>query len=59
MSCIRDWRRESLPIIGPDTPIPVVDEWEWINVVVAGGGAGSHSLFLPGFGDGWAVTVEI
>jgi hypothetical protein len=59
LGCIRDWRREALPIIGPETPIPVVDEWEWINVVVSGGAAGSHSLFLPGFGDGWAVTVEI
>jgi hypothetical protein len=59
LDCIRDWRREALPIIGPDTPIPVVDEWQWINVVVAGGSAGSHSLFMPGFGDGWAVTVEI
>lgn len=59
LGCIRDWRREALPLIGPTTPIPVVDEWEWINVVVAGGSAGSHSLFLPGFGDGWAVTVEV
>ena len=59
LDCIRDWRRKALPIIGPETPIPVVDEWEWINVVVAGGSAGSHSLFLPGFGDGWAVTKEI
>lgn len=59
LGCIRDWRRDALPIIGPETPIPVVDEWQWINVAVAGGGAGSHSLFLPGFGDGWAVTVEI
>lgn len=59
LGCIRDWRREALPIIGPETPIPVVDEWQWINIAVAGGDAGSHSLFLPGFGDGWAVTVAI
>lgn len=59
LSCIRDWRREELPLIGPETPIPVVDKWEQINIAVAGGEAGSHSVFLPGFGDGWCVTVEI
>lgn len=59
LSCIRDWRRKALPIIAPHTLIPVVDEWQWINVVVAGGTAGSHALFVPGFGDGWAVTVAI
>lgn len=59
LDCIRDWRREELPLIGPETPIPVVEDWRHINIAVAGGAAGSHSVFLPGFGDGWAVTVEI
>jgi hypothetical protein len=59
LGCIRDWRREELPLIGPETPIPVTTTWQEINVAVAGGQAGSHSVFLPGFGDGGFVTVEV
>lgn len=59
LACMRDWRRDELPLIGPETPIPVCEKWEHINLACAGGSAGSHSVFLPGFGDGFAVTVEV
>jgi hypothetical protein len=59
LACVRDWRVETYKAIGPDTPIAVVDDWRDINVVVAGGAAGAQSCFVPGFGDGTSVCVEI
>jgi hypothetical protein len=58
MSCLRDWRSAELKLITPDTPIPVVNDWEHINVAVAGGTSGSQSAFLAGF-EAWSVCVEI
>jgi hypothetical protein len=58
MSCIRDWRSAELRLITDDTPIPVVNDWKHINVVVAGGISGSQSAFIAGF-EAWSVCVEI
>jgi hypothetical protein len=58
LNCLRDWRSEELKMILPDTPIPVVNDWRDINIVVAGGPAGSQSAFLSGF-EGRSVCVEI
>jgi hypothetical protein len=58
LSCLRDWRSEEIKIITPDTPIPVVNDWRDINIVVAGGPAGSQSAFLAGF-EAWSTCVEI
>jgi hypothetical protein len=59
LSCVREWRAENYGNLTHDTPIPVVDEWEDIQIVVAGGRAGAHSAFIPGFGDGRSVCVEV
>lgn len=58
LNCIRDWRSEELKMITPDTPIPVVNDWRDINIVVAGGTAGSQSSFLSGF-EARSACVEI
>ena len=58
LSCVRDWRSEEIRIITPDTPIPVVNNWQDINIVVAGGPAGSHSSLFAGF-EAWSVCVEV
>lgn len=59
LDCIRNWRVGTYPMIAPGTPIAVVDDWREINVVVAGGPAGAQSCFIPGFGDGTSVCVEL
>lgn len=58
LNCVRDWRSDEIAIITPDTPIPVVNDWQDINIVVAGGPAGSHSSFLAGF-ESRSVCVEV
>ena len=58
LSCVRDWRSEEIRIITPDTPIPVVNDWRNINIVVAGGPAGSHSSLFAGF-EAWSTCVEV
>jgi hypothetical protein len=58
LACVRDWRSEEIRIITPETPIPVVNDWRNINIVVAGGPAGSHSSLFAGF-EAWSTCVEI
>jgi hypothetical protein len=58
LGCVRDWRSDEIPIITPDTLLPVVNESRDINIVVAGGPAGSHSSFFAGF-EARSVCVEV
>jgi hypothetical protein len=58
LSYLLDFRRERFKQITPDTPIPIVDDWPDIQVAVAGG-AGSQSVFMPGWGAGYSVCVEV
>jgi len=58
LSCVRDFRGERFKRITPSTPIPVVDDWRHIEIVVAGG-MGSNSSFIPGWGNGWSSTVQV
>lgn len=58
LSCVRDFRGEAYKRILPSTMIPLVDDWRDVKVAVAGG-AGSQSSYIPGWGAGWSVCVEI
>ena len=51
-------RRDELGEIGPDTLLPVSKRPEDIGIVVAGG-PGTHSVYLPSFGDTHSVTRAI
>jgi len=51
-------RRGELGDIGPDTPLPISTKPEDIGIVVAGG-PGTHSVYLPSFGDMRSVTRKI
>jgi hypothetical protein len=44
--------------IGPDTLLPVSHRPEGIHLIVAGG-PGTHSTYIPSFGNTQAVTREI
>jgi hypothetical protein len=57
-SYLLDWRGHEFRFLRPDAVVPVVERWDHILVAVAGG-SGPHSMFVPGFGDGWAVTEPI
>ena len=54
----RRTRREELGEIRPDTLLPVTRSAQDIGIIVAGG-AGTHSLYVPGFGNSRSVTVKI
>jgi hypothetical protein len=54
----RDSRTEELGEIGQDTLLPISSRPEDIMVVVAGG-PGTHSVFVPCFGNSRAVTREV
>ena len=54
----QDARRAELGEIGPDTLLPVSTRPERIGIVVAGG-PGTHSVYIPSFGDTLAVTREV
>jgi hypothetical protein len=54
----RDARGGELGEIGPDTLLPVSTEPGRIGIVVAGG-PGTHSVYIPSFGDTLAVTREV
>ena len=54
----RGSRREELGEIGPDTLLPIAKRPEDIGLVVAGG-PGTHSIYVPCFGNSRAVTLEI
>jgi hypothetical protein len=58
LGCVRDWRSQEIAIITPDTLLPVVNDWREINIVVAGGPAGSHSAFFAGF-EARSVCMEV
>lgn len=58
LACVRDWRQNEIPIITSDTLLPVVNDWRDINIVVAGGDAGSHSSFFAGF-ESRSVCMEV
>jgi hypothetical protein len=51
-------RTAELGPIGPDTMLPPSPKPEGIGIVVAGG-AGTHSVYVPTFGDTRSVTREI
>jgi hypothetical protein len=51
-------RREELGVIGQDTMLPISPRPEEIGLVVAGG-VGTHSVYIPSFGDTRAVTRVI
>ena len=51
-------RREELGVITPDTLLPISKRPEDILLAVCGG-PGTHSIYVPGFGNSRAVTREI
>ena len=53
-----DSRSSELGPIGPDTLLPISTKPEEIGVMVAGG-PGTHSVYVPCFGNSFAVTREI
>ena len=55
---VHDSRGKELGKIGPDTPLPVSPRPEDIWIVVAGG-PGTHSVYVPCFGNSRAVTRTI
>jgi hypothetical protein len=55
---VHDSRGKELGKIGPDTLLPISPRPEDIWVVVAGG-PGTHSVYVPCFGNSRAVTREI
>ena len=54
----RDSRTGELGEIGPETLLPISTKPEEICVMVAGG-PGTHSVYVPCFGNSFAVTREI
>jgi hypothetical protein len=55
---VHDSRGSELGKIGPDTMLPVAPRPEDIWIIVAGG-PGTHSVYVPCFGNSRAVTREI
>ena len=55
---VQDSRGAELGEIGPDTLLPVSHRPEDIRFIVAGG-PGTHSVYVPSFGNTQAVTREI
>ena len=55
---VHDSRGAELGKIGPDTLLPVSHRPEDIHIIVAGG-PGTHSTYIPSFGNTQAVTREI
>jgi len=54
---VQDSRGAELGKIGPDTLLPVSHRPEDIHLIVAGG-PGTHSTYIPSFGNTQAVTRE-
>ncbi len=54
----RDSRAAELGKIGPDTLLPISQRPQKIGIVVAGG-PGTHSIYVPCFGNSLAVTREV
>jgi hypothetical protein len=55
---VLDSRRDEFPAIGLDTLLPISVRPEDIGLIVAGG-PGTHSVYVPCFGNSRAVTVEV
>ncbi len=55
---VRDSRSDELGEIGPETLLPVSPQPEAIGIVVAGG-PGTHSVYVPCFGNSLAVTRDV
>jgi hypothetical protein len=55
---VRASRSEELGEIRPDTLLPISRQPEDIGLIVAGG-PGTHSVYIPSFGNTRAVTREI
>ncbi|MBM3941397.1 MAG: hypothetical protein FJ316_00440 [SAR202 cluster bacterium] len=54
----QDSRRDELGDFGPDTILTIARRPEEIGIIVAGG-PGTHSVYVPSFGNTRSVTVEI
>ena len=54
----RDSRTDELGELTPDTMLPISPKPEDVMLIVAGG-AGTHSVYVPCFGNSRAVTREI
>jgi hypothetical protein len=54
----RHTRGPELGAIAPDTPVPISPSAEEIGIIVAGG-PGTHSVYVPTFGQTRAVTRAI
>ena len=55
---VLDSRREELGEIGPDTLLTIARAPEDIGLLIAGG-PGTHSVYVPCFGNSKAITVEV
>jgi hypothetical protein len=55
---VLDSRGAELGAIGPDTMLPIAKHADDICIVVAGG-PGTHSVYVPCFGNSLAVTVAV
>ena len=51
-------RRAELGEITPDTLLPITTSPSTFGIIVAGG-PGTHSLYIPGFGNSRSVTREV
>ena len=51
-------RAAEFPDLGPDTQLPIAQRPDDIGILVAGG-PGTHSVYLPTFGDTRSVTKKI
>jgi len=58
LSRVLDSRTDELGKIGPDTLLPIAVRPEDIWLIVAGG-PGTHSVYVPCFGNSYAVTMPI
>jgi hypothetical protein len=54
----QDCRRDEMGEITRDTLLPIADKPEHIGIIVAGG-PGTHSTFVPSFGNTRSVTRAI
>jgi len=55
---VHDSRTDELGKIGPDTLLPIAQRPQDICLIVAGG-PGTHSVYVPCFGNSYAVTMPI
>ena len=47
------------PHLDPGELAPMVPDWTYYMIVVAGGHGGIHSTYMPSFGEPWSVTRAI